>query len=43
VKALRDAAMFGYDDFDWMRNDPDLNSLRDYAGFMQFLSDLGIG
>ena len=43
VDALRTAISHGYDDFDWMCNDPDLNDLQDYAGFHNLLHELGIG
>ena len=43
VDALRAAITFGYDDFDWMCNDPDLNEIHEYSGFLDLLQDLGIG
>lgn len=43
VAALRNAVTFGYQDFKWMREDPDLASLQEYPAFLNFLSELGIG
>ncbi len=43
VKALRDAVTYGYSDFHWMCNDPDLEVLSSYVGFKKLLADLGIG
>ena len=43
VAALRNAVSFGYQDFNWMREDPDLAKLREYPAFSNFLSELGIG
>lgn len=43
VKVLRDAISLGYEDFNWMQHDPDLNALSDYSGFREMLSDLEIG
>lgn len=43
VDALRTAIRLGYDDFNWMQNDPDLSPLSDYSGFHELLSELGIG
>lgn len=43
LKALRSAITFGYDDFVWMRHDPDLANLQHYRGFMKLCDDLGIG
>jgi len=42
VNVLREAIALGYTDFDWMRNDPDLADLQDYAGFEKLLRELGI-
>lgn len=42
TRALRDAISFGYDDFEWMRNDPDLNVLHQHPEFLALLEDLGI-
>ncbi len=35
VRALRSAIELGYRDLDWLREDPDLASLRDYAAFVE--------
>ena len=43
VKVLRDALTLGYKDLDWMQNDPDLNKLSNYPGFLRLLKELGIG
>lgn len=43
VATLRTAITIGYKDFDWMCNDPDLNDLQGYTGFLDLLQDLGIG
>jgi len=43
VLALREAIALGYDDFNWMQHDPDLQILQDYSGFLQLMSDLKIG
>jgi tetratricopeptide (TPR) repeat protein len=40
VRALRRAVEVGYRDLDWLREDPDLASLRDYAGFHEIESNL---
>lgn len=42
VRVLRDAISLGYEDYDWMRNDPDLLGLADYAGFENLLGELGL-
>ena len=43
VKVLRDAVTMGYEDFDWMCNDPDLAELQDFPAYRAFLAELGIG
>lgn len=43
VKVLRDAIALGYEDFNWMQHDPDLNELSEYPGFRELLDDLEIG
>ena len=43
VAALRNAVAFGYQDFKWMCEDPDLARLREYPLFLDFLNELGIG
>lgn len=40
VKALRTAITLGYEDFQWMQHDPDLNVLQDYAGFHALLEEV---
>lgn len=40
VKALRTAITLGYQDFHWMRHDPDLASLQGYAGFDTLLQEV---
>ena len=40
VKELQKALHLGYSDVDWMREDPDLESLRGYPGYEQLLSQL---
>lgn len=42
VAELRTAVSFGYRDFHWMCNDPDLKNLRDYEGFASLLKDLDL-
>lgn len=42
VQVLREAVALGYEDFNWMRHDPDLNDLADYPGFLRLLDDLEI-
>lgn len=39
VKALRTAIKLGYEDFQWMRHDPDLAGLQGYAGFDSLLQE----
>ena len=41
VKILRKALELGYDDFKWLRNDPDLESLREYSGYLELKDELG--
>jgi Flp pilus assembly protein TadD len=43
LKALRAAITFGYDDYIWMCNDPDLAELHDYGAFLDLCDELGIG
>jgi Flp pilus assembly protein TadD len=43
LKSLRAAITFGYDDYVWMRNDPDLATLQEYGGFLKLCDELGIG
>ncbi len=43
VKVLRAAITLGYNDFNWMCHDPDLQNLKDYPGFCDLLRDLKIG
>ncbi len=40
VKALRTAITLGYQDFEWMRHDPDLDALEDYPGFELLLREV---
>lgn len=40
VRALRRALETGYRDLDWMREDPDLASLRDYSAFQDIETEL---
>jgi len=39
VKALRTAITLGYQDFQWMRHDPDLAPLQGYPGFESLLQE----
>ena len=41
VEALKAAIALGYDDFDWIRKDRDLTSLRQYPPFIDLLSSNG--
>ena len=43
VQALRTAVAFGYKDYHWMRNDPDLSELQDLPAFIELLHELEIG
>lgn len=40
VKALRTAITLGYEDFPWMRHDPDLVGLEDYAPFQALVEEV---
>jgi len=40
VRALRRAVEFGYRDLNWLRKDPDLASLRDYAAYLEIEAKL---
>jgi Flp pilus assembly protein TadD len=40
LKSLRQAALLGYRDFEWMTQDPDLEILRDEPGFVALLGQL---
>lgn len=40
LRALRQALALGYDDLDWMRQDPDLEILKDDPEFLQLLRQL---
>ncbi len=40
LRSLRKAVSLGYDDFDWMQQDPDLELLKDDPEFRQLLSQL---
>ena len=42
LKSLQTAITFGYNDFVWMRHDPDLANLQYYRGFIKLCDDLGI-
>lgn len=42
VRSLRTAIRLGYDDFHWMRNDPDLKALHGYGGFLKLLEELDL-
>jgi len=39
-RALRKAVALGYDDFDWMSQDPDLEALQSHPEFQRILSQL---
>ncbi len=41
LKSLQTAITFGYDDFVWMRHDPDLTNLHQHKGFKKMCADLG--
>jgi len=41
VDSLRRAVELGYDDVEWMRNDPDLKPLHDLPEFRELLERLG--
>jgi Flp pilus assembly protein TadD len=40
VRALRRAVETGYRDLQWLRKDPDLASLRDYAAYLEIEAEL---
>lgn len=40
LRSLRKAVALGYDDFDWMKQDPDLDSLKKDPEFVHLLSQL---
>jgi predicted Zn-dependent protease len=40
VRALRRAVEVGYRDLNWLRKDPDLASLRNYAAFLEIEAEL---
>jgi tetratricopeptide (TPR) repeat protein len=40
VRALRRAVEFGYTDLKWLREDPDLASLRSYPAFLEIEADV---
>jgi len=40
VKSLRTAITLGYEDFQWMRHDPDLAGLEDYAPFQALVKEV---
>ncbi|MDI1248865.1 MAG: hypothetical protein PSV13_08385 [Lacunisphaera sp.] len=40
LRSLRQALALGYDDLDWMRQDPDLEILKDDPEFLQLLRQL---
>lgn len=40
LHALERAISLGYDDFDWMRQDPDLEGLKDHPAFQRLLAKL---
>ena len=42
LKSLQTAITFGYSDFVWMLNDPDLENVHAYSGFKKMCADLGI-
>ena len=42
LKSLQAAITFGYNDFVWMRHDPDLTNLQSYDGFTKLCNDLGL-
>ena len=42
LQALNAAITHGYDDYQWMCNDPDLSGLKSYPPYRQLLLDLGI-
>jgi predicted Zn-dependent protease len=42
TKALHMAIENGYEDYEWMRKDPDLSELQSYSAYCDLLSELGI-
>jgi predicted Zn-dependent protease len=40
LRALQQAVQLGYDDFDWMQQDPDLDTLKHRPEFLQLLEQL---
>ncbi len=40
LRALGVAVKLGYDDFDWMQQDPDLEPLKQHPGFLRLLAAL---
>ena len=38
IEALRQAIAAGYENFSWLRNDPDLDALRDEADFKALMT-----
>ena len=43
VKAIRQAVSLGFKDYHWMRNDPDLEQLQDYASFCELVEEMELG
>jgi hypothetical protein len=40
LRSLRQAVHFGYRDFDWMQQDPDLDDLKQHPEFLSLLAQL---
>ena len=40
LRSLRRAVALGYDDFDWMRQDPDLKALKPHPDFLKLLGTI---
>jgi tetratricopeptide (TPR) repeat protein len=40
LRSLERAIALGYDDFDWMRQDPDLDGMKNHPAFQQLLAKL---
>jgi tetratricopeptide (TPR) repeat protein len=40
LRSLREAVKLGYNDFDWMQQDPDLDDLKDHPDFLALLNQL---
>lgn len=40
LRSLRAAVELGYDDFDWMQQDPDLDPLKEHPSFVALLDQL---